>query len=47
MSDNVDVIYKAFKPSDKPMKAGEVAEITGIEKKEVSKVIKTLKKKES
>ncbi|MHA2424051.1 MAG: MarR family transcriptional regulator [Candidatus Thorarchaeota archaeon] len=44
MSDTSDTIYKAFTDSDKPLKAGEVAEITGIEKKEVSKVIKILKK---
>jgi DNA-binding transcriptional regulator GbsR (MarR family) len=44
MSANTDKIYKAFTDSEAPLRAGEVAEITGIDKKEVSKVIKTLKK---
>ena len=44
MSDNTEAIYDAFTGSEKPLKAGEVAEITGIDKKEVSKVIKILKK---
>ncbi|MHA1950718.1 MAG: MarR family transcriptional regulator [Candidatus Thorarchaeota archaeon] len=44
MTDNTDTIYKAFADSEAPLKAGEVAEITGIDKKEVSKVIKNLKK---
>ena len=44
MSDNTESIYKAFTGSEKPLKAGEVAEITGIDKKEVSKVIKVLMK---
>jgi predicted transcriptional regulator len=44
MSDNTEAIYKAFAGSEKPLKAGEVAEITGIDKTEVSKVIKILRK---
>lgn len=44
MSDNTEAIYKAFTGSEKPLRAGDVAEITGIDKKEVSKVIKILRK---
>ncbi len=44
MLDNTESIYKAFTGSEKPLKAGEVAEITGIDKTEVSKVIKKLRK---
>ncbi|MHA2026550.1 MAG: MarR family transcriptional regulator [Candidatus Thorarchaeota archaeon] len=44
MSDNTYTIYKAFTDSEEPLKAGEVAEITGIDKKEVSKAIKILRK---
>lgn len=44
MPDNKEVVYKVFKTASKPLKAGEVAEITGIEKVEVSKIIKLLQK---
>ncbi len=44
MSDNTEKIYKAFTGSEKPLKTGEVVEITGIDKTEVSKVIKILRK---
>jgi biotin operon repressor len=44
MPDNKEVVYKAFKKATKPLKAGEVSEITGIEKTEVSKIIKALQK---
>ncbi len=44
MPDNKEIVYNAFKKSTKPLKAGEVADITGIEKAEVSKIIKTLQK---
>ncbi len=36
------VILDAMKKANKPMKAGEIAEITGIDKKEVEKAIKQL-----
>jgi endonuclease V-like protein UPF0215 family len=35
-------IIDTFKAAKKPLKAGEVAEITGIEKKEVEKLIKKM-----
>ncbi|MFW9909809.1 MAG: helix-turn-helix domain-containing protein [Candidatus Thorarchaeota archaeon] len=44
MPDNKETVFKAFKTASKPLKAGEVAEITGIEKTEVSKLIKLLQK---
>lgn len=39
-------ILDAFKKAGKPMKAGEIAEITGLDKKEVDKAIKKLKTEE-
>jgi DNA-binding transcriptional regulator GbsR (MarR family) len=44
MSDYVDKVHKAFVDAGKPLRPGEVAEATGIEKTEVSKAIKVLKK---
>jgi len=37
-----DQVFSALKESPAPMKAGEIAEQTGIDKKEVSKMIKQL-----
>jgi len=37
-------VLKAMKEAGKPLRTGEIAEITGIDKKEVEKVIKKLKK---
>lgn len=37
-------VFAVFAEATKPLKAGEVAEITGIDKAEVSKAIKELKK---
>jgi DNA-binding transcriptional regulator GbsR (MarR family) len=44
MSENIDEVYKAFVDSDVPLKAGDVAEATGVGKTEVSKIIKILQK---
>ncbi|MBC8343421.1 MAG: MarR family transcriptional regulator [Bacteroidetes bacterium] len=41
-----DQVFNTFKTSEKPLKAAEVAEITGADKKEVDKAIKILKKEE-
>jgi DNA-binding MarR family transcriptional regulator len=41
-----EIILKALKNSEKPLKGGEIAEITGIDKKEVDKIIKKLKAEE-
>ncbi|HRQ31101.1 MAG TPA: hypothetical protein PLU49_13545 [Saprospiraceae bacterium] len=40
------IVLDTFKNSEKPLKAGEVAAITGIEKAKVDKIIKELKKTE-
>ncbi len=42
--DTKESIFSTLKNSDTPLKAGEIAEQTGIEKKEVDKVIKILVK---
>ncbi len=44
--DKKDKILKAFEETGKPMRPGEIAEKTGIESKEVSKLIKELKTEE-
>jgi len=44
MSDNEQIVFNAIKEAGKPVKAGDVAESTGIDKKEVSKIIRDLKK---
>lgn len=37
-----DAIVKALEQSGKPMKGGEIAEASGVDKKEVDKIIKKL-----
>ncbi len=37
-------VLEAMKKAGKPLKTGEIAEITGLDKKEVEKAIKKLKK---
>lgn len=41
-----EVVLKALGESGKPMKAGEIAEMTGTDKAEIDKGIKKLKKDE-
>lgn len=41
--DNYNVVLDFFKKADKPVKAGDVAEATGVEKKEVDKIMTKLK----
>ncbi|QUI21894.1 MarR family transcriptional regulator [Vallitalea pronyensis] len=41
--DNREIIIKAFEEAGQPLKAGEVAEATGVDKKEVGNIIKKLK----
>lgn len=41
-----EVVVKTLKESAEPLKAGEIAEKAGIDKKEVDKAIKELKKEE-
>jgi DNA-binding IclR family transcriptional regulator len=38
-----ETVLDTFKNADRPLKAGEVADATGIDKAEVSKAIKVLK----
>ena len=41
---SVEKILETMKAADKPLKAGEIAEAAGLEKKEVDKAMKVLKK---
>lgn len=41
-----DKVLKALKNSTEPLKGAEIAEITGLDKKEVDKAIKALKAEE-
>ncbi|MBN2793943.1 MAG: Rrf2 family transcriptional regulator [Clostridia bacterium] len=41
-----DLVFETLKKTDEPMKAGEIAEAAGIDKKEVDKAIKLLKEEE-
>jgi Mn-dependent DtxR family transcriptional regulator len=45
MSGNEEVILEAMKKEAKPMRPGEIAEVAGIGKDEVSKALKELQKK--
>ena len=38
-----DKVLSVFKSTDKPLRPGEIAEQTGVESKEVSKIIKELR----
>lgn len=40
--ETADKVIKALKDSGKPMKAGEIAEASGVDKKDVEKAIKKL-----
>ncbi|MGB4337684.1 MAG: FaeA/PapI family transcriptional regulator [Bacillota bacterium] len=42
--ENYDVVLDFFEKVGKPVKAGEVAEATGLDKKEVDKIMAKLKK---
>jgi len=41
-----DIILKTLTDSESPLKAGEIAELSGIDKKDVDKAIKILKDEE-
>jgi len=41
--DKEEMVLDAFKKAGKPLRPGDVAKITGLESKEVSKIIKKLK----
>ena len=40
--DPKDAVYQTLEKSGKPMKGGEIAEVSGVDKKEVDKAIKKL-----
>lgn len=44
--DITEIVLKAMAEAGKPLKGGEIATLTGIDKKEVDKAIKTLRKEE-
>lgn len=44
--DNEAKVLDAFKAAGKPLKAGELAEESGVDKKEVDKILKKLKKED-
>lgn len=44
--DNKEIIIKALKDAKDPLRPGEISEATGLEKTEVDKAIKVLKRKE-
>jgi len=43
--DKEGMVLDAFKKAGKPLRPGDVAKITGLDSKEVSKIIKKLKEK--
>ena len=45
MADNEQKVIDAMKKAGEPLSSGDIAERTGIEKKEVGKIINALKKK--
>jgi DNA replicative helicase MCM subunit Mcm2 (Cdc46/Mcm family) len=44
--DTIEKVLETLKSTDKPLKSGEIAEMSGIDKKEVDKAIKKLKVEE-
>ena len=45
--DNKEKVIKAFKDSEEPLNATKVSQISGVDKKEVDKIMKDLKKDET
>ncbi len=45
MEDKEKAVLEAMRKAGKPVRPGEVAELTGLPKNEVSKIIRELKKK--
>jgi biotin operon repressor len=41
--ENIELVLKTLKESGKPLKGGEISELTGLDKKNVDKAIKQLK----
>ncbi|HHX00470.1 MAG TPA: transcriptional regulator [Acholeplasmataceae bacterium] len=44
--DNLEKVLEAMRNAGKPLTAGEVTELTGLDRKEVDKAFKELKKQE-
>ena len=44
--DTLEIVLKTLAEAGKPLKGGEIATIAGIDKKEVDKALKKLKKEE-
>lgn len=44
MTDKEEIVIEAMKKVNKPVRPGDVAKMTSLESKEVSKIIKELKK---
>ncbi|NLZ39490.1 MAG: MarR family transcriptional regulator [Firmicutes bacterium] len=44
--DSYEAVLNCFQNADKPLRAGDVAEATGLDKKEVDKIMKKLKQEE-
>lgn len=44
MTDKEQVVLETMKKAGKPMRPGDVAKVTGMDRKEVSKIISDLKK---
>ncbi len=42
----IDIIIKTLNEANEPLKGGEIAEKSGIDKKEIDKAIKKMKKEE-
>ena len=45
--DNKEKVIKAYADAGEPLKAAQVAELSGVDKKEVDKIIKVLKAEET
>lgn len=46
MPDTKEMVIETLKNSNNPLKASQISELSGVEKKEVDKVLKKLKKDE-
>jgi len=47
MNMSIEKVLEAMKAAGKPLKAGEIAEAAGLDKKEVDKAMKVLKEQEA
>jgi predicted transcriptional regulator len=43
MTDNTEIVLDALKNAGKPLRPGDIAKMTGMDSKEVSKIISSLK----